>query len=346
MKIINFVSGGDNGGVKQCFLHYQLALQELGFNAVASARSNFPCFEQLEQITKDYKISSYIRSDLPFIREYSVAKLKEFFAELKPDIILVHKNIDFKLVKLAVGDSAKVVGILHGYNHSYCEYPDFFIAVSKGVEKYIREKISSDKIIFQLYNPVNLFEPEPDSFKFHQVPTLGTMALFKRKKKIGDLLEVAKILYLDNIKFKVLIAGKRKRLEYFYKLQNIINGTTSVLSFLPWVKDKIKFFDDIDIFCLNSSSESFGMVLTEAMARKKIVVSTDCDGPKEIITHGVNGFLVERNNPRAFAEVIKDILANKYDLVKITEQGFLRAKELSIDNFRSNLKDIINKIAN
>lgn len=343
MKIINFVSGGDNGGVKQCFLHYQAALKFLGYEVVGSIRSNFPCIKELEEIDPEYRIAKYIRSDLPIIRNYSIRKLKDFFKQIKPDIILVHKNIDFKLVKLAVGDSVKVVGILHGYNHSYCEYPDYFIAVSKGVENYIRDKIGGKKKIFQLYNPVNLFQPEPDNFSFHKVPVLGTMALFKRKKRIGQLIKVASILK-DKLNFKVLIAGKRKRLEYFYKIQNILSGTSNIVQFLPWVRDKIEFFNSIDIFCLNSSSESFGMVLTEAMARKKVVIATDCDGPKEIITDKVNGFLVPKNDPEAFSIIVEEVINGKFDLDKITENAYQRAKELSLDKFRENLKMILNSI--
>ena len=50
VKIMNFVSGGDNGGVKHCFLHYQKALQSIVEDPIASVRSNFPCMKELRDI--------------------------------------------------------------------------------------------------------------------------------------------------------------------------------------------------------------------------------------------------------------------------------------------------------
>ncbi|WP_030559906.1 glycosyltransferase [Streptomyces aureocirculatus] len=47
------------------------------------------------------------------------------------------------------------------------------------------------------------------------------------------------------------------------------------------------------IAAVSSSTESFGMTIVEAMLLGVPVVSTDCDyGPREIITHGVDGLLV------------------------------------------------------
>lgn len=55
-------------------------------------------------------------------------------------------------------------------------------------------------------------------------------------------------------------------------------------------------------FGLSSDEEGFGMVIVEAMACGVPVIATRCGGPEAIITDGVDGFLVDIGDARAFSE--------------------------------------------
>lgn len=54
-----------------------------------------------------------------------------------------------------------------------------------------------------------------------------------------------------------------------------------------------QLYADCDIFCLPARYESFGLVLVEAMMFSKPVVGMSAGGMKEIVDHGVNGFLAD-----------------------------------------------------
>lgn len=72
------------------------------------------------------------------------------------------------------------------------------------------------------------------------------------------------------------------------------------------------YYNLCDVMVLPSidSSEAFGVVLVEAMACGKPVITTDLPGPRSVVENGSNGFLVKPRNAPLLAEKIYAILSN------------------------------------
>jgi len=84
--------------------------------------------------------------------------------------------------------------------------------------------------------------------------------------------------------------------------------------------------------------EPFGRVIIEAMALGKPVIATNIGGPKEIITDGIDGFLIEPNNTEILSQKIIDLLHDKDKCDIIGAE----ARKKIINNF--NAKSITKKI--
>jgi len=65
-----------------------------------------------------------------------------------------------------------------------------------------------------------------------------------------------------------------------------------------------------DVFVLSSLHETFGVVVGEAMACGKPVISTRCGGP-EFIVNEQNGVLVDVANSHALADAMEDFIADR-----------------------------------
>jgi glycosyltransferase involved in cell wall biosynthesis len=81
-------------------------------------------------------------------------------------------------------------------------------------------------------------------------------------------------------------------------------GVESHVQLLPSMQDVRMFLAAIDIFVMPSYSETYGLVLVEAMAMEKPVIATNAGGVPEIIRHGQDGLLVPPKNITALADAI------------------------------------------
>ena len=71
-------------------------------------------------------------------------------------------------------------------------------------------------------------------------------------------------------------------------------------------------YDGASIYVMSSRFEGFGMVLIEAQSRGLPIVSFDCpSGPAEIISEGIDGYLVENGNVEMLAERIGYLIDNE-----------------------------------
>lgn len=86
--------------------------------------------------------------------------------------------------------------------------------------------------------------------------------------------------------------------------------------------------------------EPFGMVILEAMSLKKLVISTNIGGPKEIIQNHINGILIPPNDAQALAHAIDESLnSNLYKT--IGESAFNRiCTNFALDNFSIRINNI------
>ena len=73
-------------------------------------------------------------------------------------------------------------------------------------------------------------------------------------------------------------------------------------------EDLARHYASGDLFIFPSTTETFGNVITEAMASGLVVVAYDYAAPHLYIVDGVNGFLAPFNQPDAFIQAVKRAL--------------------------------------
>jgi len=104
-------------------------------------------------------------------------------------------------------------------------------------------------------------------------------------------------------------AGEKHRAE----LERLIGGLNmqDKINLVGWTDDVASIYGALDVFVSASRVEPFGLVIVEAMAAGCAVVATETDGAREILEDGKTGRLAPRENPRALAAAVVEILTDE-----------------------------------
>lgn len=75
--------------------------------------------------------------------------------------------------------------------------------------------------------------------------------------------------------------------------------------------DLLRHYASCDIFVAPSRYESFGLIFVEAMIFAKPVVGIAVGGVVDVVDHGVNGLLVNREDPTLLADVLTQLIRDR-----------------------------------
>ena len=101
------------------------------------------------------------------------------------------------------------------------------------------------------------------------------------------------------------------------------------------------------VLVLPSEYEGFGISYLEGMGYGLPAIATTAGGATEIITHGVDGFLVPPADPVALRDCIQEFIKNRESLLRMSLAALERYRrhptwEQSARRIRSFLVDLIN----
>ena len=96
---------------------------------------------------------------------------------------------------------------------------------------------------------------------------------------------------------------------------------------------------------LTSVYEPFGLVMPEAMSCGLPVVAFDCPyGPADIITDGVDGFLVKNRDINEFADRVCQLIENKELRMRMGQATIKSAQRYRADLIMPKWKDLFEQL--
>jgi glycosyltransferase involved in cell wall biosynthesis len=161
------------------------------------------------------------------------------------------------------------------------------------------------KNVCVINNPLSFYSKEAAQLDAKKVIVVGSHSY---NKGYDLLLSVWEKVFEQHPSWELTIYGRVDLNKTFIKLAENLRCKSSIYFRNPIHDIENKYLES-SIFVLSSRTEGFGMVLIEAMACGLPCVSFDCpSGPRDIISHSEDGFLIENGNTTKMFEAIINLI--------------------------------------
>ena len=172
--------------------------------------------------------------------------------------------------------------------------------------------------------------------------TLVSIARLEKVKGLDILIHACSIMKEDKIEFECLIAGdgsEKVNLERLI-MELDLSDKVKLLGYKTQ-EEVFNLLGRAKLLVLPSRSESLGNVFTEARACRVPVIGPKVLGVPEVITDGVDGFLVEPDNIEMLVNKIRILLNDESLRRRFIEKGYEKAfEQFNIDHESTKLLGI------
>lgn len=305
------------GGLEQSLIDHCEALALTGHRVGALVAPGWPgCATLAERSINRVTVHSWNEWD-PLARHRLVAVLRAW----APSVVLAIGRRATVLTRRALRDNPNVPLVARTPNARVRHLIglDHVIATTRHIAQVLVSAGQPPERISVIPNLVRLPEGgRPRDRAEREPPVIGALGRLVPEKGIGDLIDALALLRERSVSFAAQLGGAGSE-ERTLRRRAAAARLDERLAFLGWITDKAAFFQGIDVLCVPSRAEAFGLVVLEGMAHGVPLVAADADGPRAILSHGVDGLLVPRADPAALADALERLLRDAELRRRLTE---------------------------
>jgi glycogen(starch) synthase len=169
--------------------------------------------------------------------------------------------------------------------------------------------------------------PHPASRQHHTILFVGRLV---EQKGIDVLLQAFRVLLFKIPSARLIIAGDGYQLLYLERLCRYL-GISDEVHFIGWQTGSslIHLYQVARVVAMPSRYEPFGLVALEALACATPVVACETGGLAEIISDGVQGYLVPVDDHLRLAQRLDILLSDQAHADELGKAGRDRAAQFS-----------------
>ena len=300
--------------------------------------------EEFRKAVKEKRFPAVLREGINALKILYFRRKKniEDIRQCGSDVIISTRIFHNRLIgKYARQNIVKITGEHnhHNNNQKYidsvirsCRGFDYFIPISKELCDFYEEPmkkigVQTRYIRFCIDNNPNKEKPDLDG------KCLISVGRLSKEKGTEDLIRLFAGLHREDEKMILHIVGDGEERENICRMISEMGLESCVI--LHGFRDReyiYRLMKDMSLYVMTSYTESFGIVLLEAMSCGIPCVAYDsAQGAHEIIRSGYNGWLIEDRSEKVMSDKIRQLLSNREELLRLSENAYKTAEEFSFE---------------
>jgi len=277
----------------------------------------------------------------------------------RPDIIISFVTLtNFIAINVAKLFSIKIIAQEH---NSYLRFMKNRKFLTLFTRKYLYKKAdmitvltSFDVSYYENFGAKVCVMPNPCSFipiknnshtREKVILSVGNLNRYHHKG-FDNLIEIIAPILQEKPKWKLKIAGSGDEglaiLKDLVKKKNITNQVI----FTGFINNVSEIMYNSSIYVLPSRFEGLPMVLLEAMSQGMACISFNCKtGPSDVISHNINGLLIEDQNLDKMKMGILELISNEHLRLRLSNEGIKSLEKYDITSVTKKYQILLNKLA-
>ena len=283
-----------------------------------------------KSLSIDYAYNKYKKA------AYSAYKKLEIFIG-KPDIIIAESILPAAIAAKYIKEKTNIPYIVHAHSENVMSNPmytkqikdlvanaDNYMAVNNRIKEVVLKNGRKECKLVPNFIDCNRFNMK--KAKKSKDFVLVSVCNFYKVKALDVLLRALDIVVNKNgnkdVKLKIIGTGEYK--DYYESISRSLKLNNNV-EFVGYVDNNElpNLLNNSNALCVSSTFETFCIPIIEAFASGIPVITTDCNGPLEIVDK-TNSIIVPINNIKEYADAIIKMKKNykKYNSKEIKEYVF------------------------
>lgn len=314
-----------------------------------------PNKEALKKALGSKKIGSILKEGLYALKVLSQRRktMVKYIKNCDSDVIIATRDLFDEWLGYYGKEETLKIGWEHNHYHNDFKYAanvtrsnkelDYLVLVSNSLKEFYSKELINSRCEC-VYIP-NVIEKIPENVASLNAKRLVSVGRLSPEKGFVDLLKIFILLHKEYPDWTLDIVGDGVEKEKLEKMIDEYNLNKYVT--LHGFRDK-EYIDNLlhesSIYLLTSYTESFGIVLIEAMSHGVPCIAFDsAEGAKELIQSGKNGYLIKNRSYTAFLKKVVDLINNKTERKRIGKVSREGVKQYTCEVVSEQWIDLIEK---
>lgn len=318
--------------------------------------NDYPHKEEFKLALREKKILLIIKYGFSLFRILILKYIKNilYIEEDNSKYIITTRYFHNKLVGINKNRDIIAIATEHNYHNNDKKYInkllnslnniDYLVVVSEELEDFYTKKIKKHNMLTKCIYIPNVIDGIPKYNKKERINNkLISIGRLVSEKGYEDLIEIISIVKKSIPEIKLDIYGDGELKEILQKkISNLeLENNINLCGFCSFDKLSNKL-GNYDLYLMTSYTESFGLVLIEAMSNSLACIGFDsASGVRKLLKDG-NGILISNRDKEKYAKYIINLLNNLDEINNLSKRGYESTKKYDIKIVKQKWIELIN----